>query len=261
MARGILFFAALLASAALSSGAAVAAQIADADRTALVYNLDNDQQWQWNSARAPTRYTPCSTFKLPNALIGLESGAISLSRNGAGYDIVRDPLQPWWPDSWPRSQDLSSALKNSTVWYFQALARKIGMPSYASWLHRFHYGNQNTDGGIDQFWLGSSLRISAIEQIRFLAALERGQLGVKPEYVSAITDSLVLEQGQDWRMWGKTGGCLAHDGRWIGWLVGALRKPGGHYVYAVNVSSENWDVVRGARIDIARQALKDAGAL
>ena len=239
----------------------LAGGIAPQDRTMLVRELNSGEQWQWNSARAPSRYSPCSTFKIPNALIGLENGTISLQRNERGYSFIVDPNQPWWPEGWAMKQNLRDALRRSTVWYFQALARKIGMPSYASWLHRFHYGNQNTDGGIDQFWLGSSLRISAIEQIRFLAALERGQLGVKPEYVSAITDSLVLEQGQDWRMWGKTGGCLAHDGRWIGWLVGALRKPGGHYVYAVNVSSENWDVVRGARIDIARQALKDAGAL
>lgn len=260
MARGMLCLAAA-ALFALAAHTTQAGDIAAADRTALVYSLSSGEQWQWNSARAPTRYTPCSTFKLPNALIGLETGAISLSRNGAGYDIVRDPLQPWWPDSWPRSQDLTSALKQSTVWYFQALARKVGMTSYASWLRRFNYGNQNIGGGVDQFWLGSSLRISAIEQIRFLAALERGELGVKAEHAKAITDSLVIEQGQDWRWWGKTGGCLAHDGRWIGWLVGAVRKPGAHYVYAVNVSDESWDVVRGARVDIARQALRDAGAL
>jgi len=261
MARGMLCFAALIALTFSASLQAGAAQVAAADRTAVVLNLNSAEQWQWNSARAPTRYTPCSTFKLPNALIGLESGAITLDKNGAGYDIVRDPLQPWWPDSWARSQDLSSALKRSTVWYFQALARKVGLDNYSSWLRHFNYGNQNTNGGVDQFWLGSSLRISAIEQVRFVSALERGELGLKADNVGAVTDSLVIEQGQDWRWWGKSGGCLAHDGRWIGWLVGALTKPSGHYAYAVNVSGEDWEVVRSARVDVARQALRDAGAL
>ncbi len=261
MTRGMLRFAAPIALSFTAALSAQAAAIAEADRTAVVLDLGSGEQWQWNSARAPTRYTPCSTFKLPNALIGLESGAITLDKNGAGYDIVRDPIQPWWPDTWSRSQDLSSALKRSTVWYFQALARKVGLGTYTNWLRHFNYGNQNTGGGVDQFWLGSSLRISAIEQVHFVGALERGELGLKADNVSAVTGSLVIEQGQDWNWWGKTGGCLAHDGRWIGWLVGALTKPDGHYAYAVNISGENWDVVQSARVDIARQALRDAGAL
>ncbi len=261
MARGMLCFAALIALNLSVAQVAQAASVAEADRTAVVLDLSSGEQWQWNSARAPTRYTPCSTFKLPNALIGLESGAITLDRNGAGYDIVRDPVQPWWPETWPRSQDLSSALQRSTVWYFQGLARKVGLDNYSHWLRHFDYGNQNTGGGVDQFWLGSSLRISAIEQAHFVKALERGEFGLKAANVEAVTGALVIERGEGWSWWGKTGGCLAHDGRWIGWLVGALTKPDGHYAYAVNVSDDSWDAVRDVRVDLARQALRDAGAL
>lgn len=235
--------------------------VAPQDRTILVREINSGQQWQWNSARAPSRYSPCSTFKIPNALIGLETGTISLARNERGYSFLSDPLQPWWPQAWSGRQDLREALRNSTVWYFQALARGIGLGNYSRWLQRFGYGNQNTSGGVDQFWLGDSLRISAIEQMHFLDQLQRGSLGVRAEHVAAITEALVLERGADWRWWGKTGLCLGHDGRPLGWLIGAVERPGQTWLYAVNASAADWDQARTARMELARQALRSAGAL
>ena len=76
----------------------LAGGIAPQDRTMLVRELNSGEQWQWNSARAPSRYSPCSTFKIPNALIGLENGTISLQRNERGYSFIVDPNQPWWPE-------------------------------------------------------------------------------------------------------------------------------------------------------------------
>lgn len=243
------------------SSAWAGAGVPPGDRTMLVRELHSGEQWQWNSARAPSRYSPCSTFKIPNALIGLESGTISLDRNERGYSFIQDPSQPWWPEGWAGRQNLRDALRRSTVWYFQGLARAIGLPTYERWLHRFAYGNENIDGGLDQFWLGDSLRISATEQLAFISRLQQGQLGVNPAYTQAITDALVLEQGADWRWWGKTGLCLGHDGRPLGWLIGAVERPGRTYVYAVNTSAGSWNEARTARMELARQALQAAGAL
>ena len=239
----------------------LAGGIAPQDRTMLVRELNSGEQWQWNSARAPSRYSPCSTFKIPNALIGLENGTISLQRNERGYSFIVDPNQPWWPEGWAMKQNLRDALRRSTVWYFQGLARAVGLPTYQRWLRHFRYGNENTTGGVDQFWLGDSLRISAIEQMGFVSRLEQEQLGVRPEYTRAVTDALVLEHGEDWRWWGKTGLCLGHDGRPLGWLVGAVERPGKTWVYAVNASAADWDSVRQGRVELARQALQAAGAL
>jgi beta-lactamase class D len=235
--------------------------IAPQDRTILVREVNSGQQWQWNSARAPSRYSPCSTFKIPNALIGLETGTISLARNERGYSFINDPSQPWWPQNWAGRQDLRGALRNSTVWYFQALARGIGLGNYGRWLQRFGYGNQNTSGGVDHFWLGDSLRISAVEQMQFLDRLQHGKLGVRNEYVDAITDALVIERGDNWRWWGKTGLCLGHDGRHLGWIVGAVEKPEGTWLYALNASANDFDQLRVSRVELARQALREAGAL
>ncbi|MFP9052255.1 penicillin-binding transpeptidase domain-containing protein, partial [Enterococcus faecalis] len=49
-----------------------------------------------------------------------------------------------------------------------ALARDIGEERMKTWLHTLSYGNEDISGGIDQFWLQSSLTISPLEQETFL---------------------------------------------------------------------------------------------
>ena len=110
-------------------------------------------------------YPPCSTFKIPNSLIGLETGAIE-----------RHTVLPWngedLPyDSWERDHDLASAMQYSVVWYYQELARRVGEEAMQSWVDRFDYGNRDLSAGLTLFWLGSSLKISADEQIAFLSKL------------------------------------------------------------------------------------------
>ena len=43
-------------------------------------------------------------------------------------------------------------------------------------LNRINYGNRDISGGIDTFWLDSSLKISALEQIEFMERLVKETL-------------------------------------------------------------------------------------
>lgn len=45
------------------------------------------------------------------------------------------------------------------------MARDIGKGRIEEWIHKISYGNQDISGGIGQFWLSSSLKISPIEQV------------------------------------------------------------------------------------------------
>jgi len=62
-------------------------------------------RWQrCNANRAGKRFAPCSTFKIFNSLVGLETGVLSgkdhlMHRDGTKYDI----------DSWHQDQTLQSA--------------------------------------------------------------------------------------------------------------------------------------------------------
>jgi beta-lactamase class D len=73
---------------------------------------------------------------------------------------------------------MRSAIKYSVLWYYRELAKGVGEARMKEWVTKLGYGNQDTSGGIDQFWLRSSLRISADEQIEFLKKLYREQLPV-----------------------------------------------------------------------------------
>src|SRR5262245_49635082 len=76
-----------------------------------------------NAPRARRRFAPCSTFKIPNSLIALETGEASDAAFPLAYDPKRDGEQ-WGARA--RDHDLRSALRYSVVWYYQELARRIG---------------------------------------------------------------------------------------------------------------------------------------
>jgi beta-lactamase class D OXA-10 len=148
-----------------------------------------------NMARATTRFIPASTFKIANALIGLETGVIEDERQVFKWDGKAREMH-----SWEQDFVLRGAMQASAVPVFQQIARQIGATRMQAFLKGFNYGNAETGGGIDRFWLDGDLRISAIEQIDFLESLklgklpasERNQLIVKDALVSAATDKYLL---------------------------------------------------------------------
>ncbi len=72
-------------------------------------------------ARGAARTSPCSTFKIPNSLIGLETRVIPDASFVLPWDGVLPPEEEWNCD-----HDLRSAMKQSVVWYYQELARRVG---------------------------------------------------------------------------------------------------------------------------------------
>lgn len=77
---------------------------------------------------------------------------------------------------WNHDQTLANAFSVSAVWCYQRLARETGEARMQDYLDRIHHGNEDISGGMDHFWLGSSLRTSADEQVDFLRRLLLGQL-------------------------------------------------------------------------------------
>jgi beta-lactamase class D len=182
-----------------------------------------------NPALARARTAPCSTFKIPNSLIGLETGVIADASFVLKWDGVRRPREEW-----NRDHDLRSAMKHSVVWYYQELARRVGPERMQKWVSALHYGNEDISGGIDRFWLGPSLRISPDEQVDFLARLHAGQLPASARSIAIVKDILVQEPpGPGIVYRGKTGSCQdpgATDPH--GWWVGSVEKEGRLFLYA-----------------------------
>jgi beta-lactamase class D len=183
-------------------------------------------------ALARRRAAPCSNFKIPNSLIGLETGVIPDASFVLAWDGVQRSRQEW-----NRDHDLRSALKDSVVWYYQELARRVGPDRMQKWVSAFHYGNEDLSGGIDRFWLGSSLRISPDEQVDFLGRLHAGELPVSPRSVAIVKEILLQDApGPGIAYRGKTGSCQDPGApQPHGWWVGSVEKEGSLFLYAARI--------------------------
>ncbi|MGH8030732.1 MAG: penicillin-binding transpeptidase domain-containing protein, partial [Arenimonas sp.] len=114
------------------------------------------------TGRARERFLPASTFKIANALNALESGLVRDEFQALRWDGVDRGVPAWNADA-----SLASGMRDSTVWFYQALARGAGRPAMQVLVDRLDYGNRDVGGGLDRFWLDGELRISAAEQVVF----------------------------------------------------------------------------------------------
>lgn len=175
---------------------------------------------------------PCSTFKIPNTLIGLETGVIPGPHMRLEWDGKKRTIAEW-----NRTHDLSTAMRDSVVWFYQEVARRIGLERMRERLQQLSYGNHEVGKTIDTFWLEGPLRISPLQQVSFLRRLQLGALPVHPANAALVRQLIVLEQSHGRTLRGKTG--LCHEGkRAVGWLVGEVERSGRPYVYATLVTGE-----------------------
>lgn len=85
----------------------------------VLYDLKHDHYIRYNEARCRQRFSPKSTFKIPNSLIGLETGVISDANFVIPWDRQKYPPQDNWNQEpfnhWAQDQTLRSAIKYSVV--------------------------------------------------------------------------------------------------------------------------------------------------
>jgi beta-lactamase class D len=242
----------------------LSAHLRGLDGAFVLYDKNENRYVRHDPARAAERFSPCSTFKIPNTLIALDTGVASGADFAIPWDRERDPPQPWWDAlglDWKRDHTLATALRASVVWFYQELARRIGAERMAAYLERFGYGNRDVSGGVDRFWLASTLAISADEQVEFLRRFYDERLGVSHRATEITKQILVLERGEGWSLSAKTGFGTIGDGRAVGWLVGYVERGGDVYFFALNLSGADGGAVRAARLDVAKEILRALGAL
>jgi beta-lactamase class D len=223
--------------------------------TIVVVDERTGAHWVCSEARARERFVPASTFKIPHALVALDSGIVRDEFQVFRWDGTRRDIE-----SWNRDQDLRSSMRNSTVWVYQWIARSLGERRERDYLRRLHYGNADPSGGVDRFWLDGGLRISAHEQVEFLQRLFRNALPFKVEHQRLVKDVLIVEAGRDFILRAKTGwgsGVAPQVGWWVGWV----ERPNGAVFFALNIElpREGEDVPK--REAIARAILRSIGAL
>lgn len=201
-----------------------------------IYDRGADQYLVHGLEQCQERLSPCSTFKIPNALIGLEAGVLSGPADRKEWDGTVHSRQVNNQD-----HDLASAIENSVVWYFQGVALDIGPERMQAALDAFDYGNRDISGGQDRFWLSSSLKISALEQIGFMNRLDSGALPASNEYQASVKQMMLqnknLPEDFEGELYGKTGSCIGTDTD-HGWFTGFYHRGDEAYVFAVNVKGK-----------------------
>src|SRR5581483_3211643 len=129
-----------------------------------------------------------STFKIPHAIAALDSGVVK-----DADEVIRYDGSPQPNEAWRRDHTLASAMRYSVVWFFQEIARRLGMDREDFYLRRLRYGNADPSSGLTTFWLGGSLRISPIEQMTFLRRLYYDELPLA-ERPLEIVRRILLQQ-------------------------------------------------------------------
>ncbi len=187
------------------------------------------------SGQCATRFSPCSTFKIPLALMGYDAG------------ILKDARTPAW-DYDPAVHEASRAVEkqrtdptswelNSVIWYSREITKRLGAARFKAYVDRLGYGNRDVSGnpgkqdGLINAWLMSSLAISPDEQVAMVRRLLARKL--LSAQACALTEEIlpVFAGSGGWRVHGKTGsGWLnAPDGHQdrtqpLGWFVGWADK-------------------------------------
>ena len=211
------------------------------------------------ASRARRRLSPCSTFKIPNSVIGLETGAILSPDYVIKYDEKKHKTQSFWIDAWAKDQDLRSAFRVSAIWYYRELATRVGRETMQSFLDRLGYGNRDTSGWADTFWVGSSLRITPVEQVEFLDRLFRNEYGLTPGNVAAVESFMKQEEKDGRELYYKTGACTDREAGPGVWLVGFVQNGKERTYFAMNAGGAPMDVLLPKRIELGKERLVKAG--
>lgn len=219
----------------------------------VLYDQNNDEYIFYNESQFTTPFTPASTFKICNSLIGLETGVIE----DENYVLPWDSLMRRIP-AWNQDQDLKTAFKNSTVWYYQELARRVGGERMKYWLDKTEYGNTDTSGGIDQFWLTGGLRVSPEQQIYFLRKLHDNKLPFSQRSIDIVKKIMITKETHDYIVRAKTG-WGDQDKLNIGWYVGYVETKGNVYYFAncIQTSDDDNPDFAKARIEIVYRILEE----
>jgi len=192
----------------------------------VLYDQQMDKYTFVNQKQYKQLFTPASTFKICNSLIGLETGVIK----DENFIIPWDSSM-WLIPNWNGDHDLKTAFKNSTVWYYQELARRVGGNRMKYWLDKIQYGNADTTGGIDKFWLTGGLRISPKQQIDFLRKLHESQLPFSKRSIDIVKKIMIVKDTLGTVIRAKTGwGTQGNQD--VGWYVGYVETKDNVYYFS-----------------------------
>lgn len=181
------------------------------------------------------QHAPFSTFKIALALFGFEENILTSPETPewSFQPEFEKRFQDWYAHEigvkyhWVQNHTPKTFMKNSVVWFSHEITSRLGKVKFQDLVTKLNYGNMDISGtpgkkdGLLNSWLGTSLKISPLEQVNFIALLENENLPGFSKKSQELT-KLCLNRDEtwgEWQLYGKTGA-----GNKTGWFVGWIEK-------------------------------------
>ncbi|GAA6375251.1 BlaR1 family beta-lactam sensor/signal transducer [Firmicutes bacterium i23-0019-B6] len=219
----------------------------------VLYDQSADKWNIYNMDHASTRVSPNSTYKIYDALLGLESGIITPEHSTFTWNG-----EPYPFNSWEADQDLTSAMHNSVNWYFQAIDSQAGFEAVRTFLQTINYGNQNTGTNLNLYWTDFSLKISPIEQVELLQDFYQNNFHFDSKNIQAVKKALLLSTTSSGSLYGKTGTGRVNGKDVNGWFIGYIETANNTYYFATNIQSSS-DATGSQATEITESVLSNLG--
>lgn len=192
----------------------------------VIYDTKNKTYYLYDTVNLNRVFTPASTFKIPNTLMALETG---IATDG-NFEIKWDSIERWSPN-WSKDHTLKMAFQNSTVWYYQELARRMGADKMKELLNKMQYGNMDTSGGVDLYWLTGGMRISPMQEVDFLKRMHMRKLPISERSIRICENIMLSDSTNEYKLRAKTGWSATQDPE-VAWYVGYFETKDNVYYFA-----------------------------
>lgn len=206
---------------------------AHAQAVFVTYDGVQYQSYGTDLSRAEREYIPASTFKILNALIGLQH------QKATTTEVFKWDGQKRSFTAWEKDFNLGSAMQASVVPVYQTLAQRIGLDLMQKEIKRIRYGNQNIGHQVDQFWLVGPLKITPQHQTQFVYQLAKQQLPFDAFVQQQVKEMLFVEARGDNKLYAKSGWGMDVTPQ-VGWYSGWVEQSNGNVIaFSLNMQMDS----------------------
>lgn len=226
----------------------------DAEGSTTIY-YRNRMVWFYSDSLDARRSTPPgATFNIVNAAIALETGALKTENELIKWDGKKQSQSEWNKDT-----DLKTAFKNSNVWFFSEVAKRIGHHDYAEFLKMCSYSIPAFKGKAQDFWNTADYGVSPVQQINFLRFFATEQLSFSPRTFSIVKRLMRTEKTSNYVLTDQSG-TVKTNGKETYWYIGYIDVKDKLYYFATRITKstgkKNVDFEKTAKeitLDILKQ--------
>jgi len=254
----------LLLSASAFAAVDFKKTFADRDACFIIADLETGKILaEHNPKRCKERYSPCSSFKVPAALMAFDKGILKDENQIVKWDGIQRGRQEENQDQTPITW-----MSNSIMWVTEWVMPQVGEKNIQHFLDVFNYGNKDFSGGLKNAWVTSSLKISAHEQLAFISKLWKENLPVASKAIELTKKIILIKKIGGSELYGKTGtgclvgrDCMEKPSKMLGNFIGILKSGSKTYAIAANASDlKDQERPAGPRLrNTAIEILKEMG--